>query len=209
MPLMPFAMLWMWFRGLLALALLGGGIWLLYAWYDALPRPTPPVQTDTDVTRASAPAPSFSNRVARRHPGLTWETAALGGGLFLVLVALGGGRLVYPLRWRAGGPEFVPPQAGTVQRLTRPDCTALHIESFGPPDALPIVLTHGWGVTSAQWDALRQHLGTRFRLVVWDLPGLGCLATPPHGGLQPREDGAGPGGHPHVARSAPGRPGGA
>ena len=32
MPLMPFAMLWIWFRGVLALMLLGGGIWLLYTW---------------------------------------------------------------------------------------------------------------------------------------------------------------------------------
>ena len=41
MPLMPFAILWLWLRGLLALALLGGELWLLYTWYDALPRTTP------------------------------------------------------------------------------------------------------------------------------------------------------------------------
>jgi hypothetical protein len=29
MPLMPCAMLWIWFRGMLALLRLGGGLWLL------------------------------------------------------------------------------------------------------------------------------------------------------------------------------------
>ena len=127
MPLMPFAMLGIWFRGVLALLLLGGGIWLLSTpWYDALPRPTPLVQTDLQ-TRIPWPLPlSFRERVTRWHPGLTWETAALVSGILLVLVASGGGRLVYPLRWRASGHEPGPLPAGRVQRLTRPDGTALH-----------------------------------------------------------------------------------
>jgi pimeloyl-ACP methyl ester carboxylesterase len=178
MPLMPFAMLGIWFRGVLALLLLGGGIWLLSTWYDALPRPTPLVQTDPEGPRPPASPLSFRERVARWHPGLTWETAALVGGILLVLVASGGGRLVYPLRWRASGHEPGPLPAGRVQRLTRPDGTALHIASFGPPDAPPVLLTHGWGVTSAQWDALIQHLGTRCRLTVWDLPGVGRSTRP-------------------------------
>ena len=54
MPFMPFAILGIWFRGLLALGLLGGGIWLLATWYDALPRVTPVVQTDPAGTRPPA-----------------------------------------------------------------------------------------------------------------------------------------------------------
>jgi pimeloyl-ACP methyl ester carboxylesterase len=178
MPLMPFAMLGIWLRGLLALALLGGGIWLLSAWYEALPHPAPLVREDADVRRAPASRPSFQDRVAHWRPGLTWETAALGGGLLLVLVASGGGMLVYPLRWRASGHEPVPPPAGTVQRLPRSDGTELHIESYGPTDAPSLLLTHGWGTTSAQWYAFMQQVGARFRLVVWDLPGLGRSTRP-------------------------------
>src|SRR5687767_6082035 len=85
MPFMPFAIFGLWFRGLLALGLVGGGIWLLATWYDALPRPTPVLQTATDGTRTPAPPPSVRERVTRWRPGFTWETAALGGGLLLVL----------------------------------------------------------------------------------------------------------------------------
>jgi pimeloyl-ACP methyl ester carboxylesterase len=43
-------------------------------------------------------------------------------------------------------------------------------------------VTHGWGVTSAQWAYLLQEVGEQFRLVVWDLPGLGrsTRPTPPN-----------------------------
>ena len=104
MLFMPFAILGLWFRGLLALGLLGGGIWLLATWYDALPRVTPLVQMEHDGRRPPARPLSFSERVAHWHPDVSWETVAFGGGLLLVLVASGGGLLVYPLRWRSGPP---------------------------------------------------------------------------------------------------------
>ena len=175
---MPFMILWMWIRGMVAVALLGGGMYLLYHWYDALPRPMPPEQEITDATRVPVPQRSALDRVASWHPGLNWETAALGGGLFLVFVAGGGGAWLMPLWWRAGTPEPRARPAGTVQRLTRPDGTTLHIECYGAPDAPPILLTHGWGVTSAQWDDLTPHLAARYRLCVWDLPGLGHSTRP-------------------------------
>jgi len=178
MLFMPFAILGIWFRGLLALGLLGGGLWLLASWYDALPRPTPVLQTDPDGTRPPAPPPSFRARVIRWRPGLTSETAALGGGLLLVLGVSGGGLLVAPLRWRAGTPVLVPPQPRTVEHLPGPDGTTLHLEIYGPPEAPPLLVTHGWGVTSAQWYYLLQDVGERFRLVVWDLPGLGRSTRP-------------------------------
>jgi hypothetical protein len=36
MPLMPFQILGIWFRGLLSIAILAGGIYLLQRWYDEL-----------------------------------------------------------------------------------------------------------------------------------------------------------------------------
>ena len=63
MPLMPFAMLWIWLRGLCALALLGGGLWLLYTWYEALSRTRPVVQTDLESP--SPPAPPLSTGAHR------------------------------------------------------------------------------------------------------------------------------------------------
>src|SRR4029453_17065211 len=166
------------FRGFRALGLLGGGIWLLAAWYDALPRVTPVVQTNPDGTRPLARPLSFSERVAHWHPDFSWEMAALGGGLLLVLVASGGGLLVYPFRWRSGPPVPLPAQARSVEDLPGPDGTTLHLALYGPPEAPPLLVTHGWGVTSAQWSYLLQEVGGRYRLVLGDLPGLGRSTRP-------------------------------
>jgi len=182
MPFMPFAILGIWFRGLLALGLLGGGVWLLATWYDGLPRVTPVVQTAPDGTPPPARTLSFGERVAQWHPALSWETAALGGGLLLVLVASGGGLLVSPLRWRSGPPVPLPARARSVEHLPGPDGTTLHLALYGPPEAPPLLVTHGWGVTSAQWSYLLQEVGEQFRIVLWDLPGLGhsTRPTPPN-----------------------------
>ena len=41
-----------------------------------------------------------------------------------------------------------------------------------------VVLTHGWGATSTEWYYPKKHLADRFRLIVWDLPGLGLSKKP-------------------------------
>ena len=178
MPLMPFAMLGIWFRGVLALGLLGGGI--------LAPRHL--------VRRAATSDPSGPDGPrGPAAPGLAAVFSATSGPMAPRpdLGDCGVGwwdppRTRGQWRWEAGVPPPVAgqwararaPPAGRVQRLTRPDGTELHIESFGPPDAPPVLLTHGWGVTSAQWYYLLQEVGERFRVVVWDLPGVGRSTRP-------------------------------
>lgn len=53
------------------------------------------------------------------------------------------------------------------------DGARLYVESHGPADAPTLVLTHGWGLDSTIWYYARRALADRFRVVVWDLPGLG------------------------------------
>jgi pimeloyl-ACP methyl ester carboxylesterase len=67
---------------------------------------------------------------------------------------------------------------GTVQRLQRPDGSELQVEFYGPASGLPIVLTHGWGMNSTEWHYLKRELTDQFRLIVWDLPGLGLSTRP-------------------------------
>ena len=62
-----------------------------------------------------------------------------------------------PVAGRAAG--ACPPQAPTVEHLPGPDGTTLHLEIYGPPEAPPLLVTHGWGVTSAQWYYLLQDVG--------------------------------------------------
>ena len=49
---------------------------------------------------------------------------------------------------------------------------------YGPADGPTIVLTHGWGANATEWYYLKKHLGDRFRLIAWDLPGLGLSKRP-------------------------------
>jgi len=67
---------------------------------------------------------------------------------------------------------------GTVHRLSRPDGTQLHVESFGSEDAPVLLLTHGWGLSSDEWFYAHQHLSQHYRLLVWDLRGLGQSKGP-------------------------------
>jgi pimeloyl-ACP methyl ester carboxylesterase len=43
----------------------------------------------------------------------------------------------------------------------------------GEVGAPPMVLTHGWGLDSTIWAYSVQDLSSRFRVITWDLPGMG------------------------------------
>src|SRR4051812_43702711 len=109
-PVLPFSLLF----GFLSLALLGGGSYLIWAWWE----------------------------------GVVIGTAYLVGGIAMVAVTFLGRSLV--LLFRRSGydePEFTR-EGSSFQRIPRPDGSELHVELYGPEDALPMVLTHGWGMDS-------------------------------------------------------------
>lgn len=144
MLLMPLGVLVQWLVGLALLVLLGGGIYLVWAWWT----------------------------------GVVVGTAYLVAGLAMLAPTLLGRPLVLLLR-RPGRDEPRLERGGVVQRIERPDGTTLHVESYGPAEALPIVLTHGWGTNSTVWYYVKKALSSRFRLICWDLRGLG-ESTGPH-----------------------------
>ena len=49
----------------------------------------------------------------------------------------------------------------------------LHVELYGNADAPPVVFTHGWGGDATEWYYVKKDLARKFRLILWDLPGLG------------------------------------
>ncbi len=69
-------------------------------------------------------------------------------------------------------------RTGKVHRIRRPDGSELRVETYGPDDAPPIVFTHGWGANADEWYYQKKHLAGRFRLIVWDLAGLGFSTQP-------------------------------
>ena len=65
---MPFNILGMWFRGLLSIAILAGGIYLLYRWYDdSHVVEQTPVPVATDKVRADDLPPGEVRRPALHH----------------------------------------------------------------------------------------------------------------------------------------------
>ncbi len=64
--------------------------------------------------------------------------------------------------------------------IPRPDGIELRVEWYGQPDAPPVVWTHGWGANCTEWYYQKRYLTDRFRLIVWDEPGLGLSKKPDH-----------------------------
>ncbi|WP_165187900.1 alpha/beta fold hydrolase [Caulobacter soli] len=65
------------------------------------------------------------------------------------------------------------PERGDGQFLDSPTGSRLYVEVHGPADGPTVILTHGWGLDGTIWFYLRRALSTRYRVIVWDLAGLG------------------------------------
>ena len=111
--------------------------------------------------------------------GAVVGTAYLVGGVALLLFALLGRPLILLLCGRPGADGPTPWRRGAVQQLQRPDGTLLHVELYGAADAPPLILTHGWGADSTAWYYAKRHLARQFRVIVWDLRGVGRSSLPP------------------------------
>jgi pimeloyl-ACP methyl ester carboxylesterase len=144
MLITPQGILFAWLISLLTLGLLGGGLYLIWAWYV----------------------------------GVVVGTGYLLAGMAMVAWTFFGRAIVLLLFGRPGRDEPRMTHAERAQPIPREDGTVLHVEACGPEAGPPIVLTHGWGTDSTEWYYAKQHLADRFRLIFWDLPGLGQSRGP-------------------------------
>jgi pimeloyl-ACP methyl ester carboxylesterase len=145
MPLLAFT----WFLfSLVSLAVWGGAGYFLWSYFDGHLIRT----IDGDLVR---------DREAWR----------LWAGLALLAWSLLGRFIITPL---IAKPDKAPrhfkrAEGRTIQTSEGP----LYIEERGQPNAPAIVLTHGQGLDSTLWTELATELAKRFRVITWDLPGLG------------------------------------
>lgn len=79
-----------------------------------------------------------------------------------------------------GGPDAPREERGPSTNVTAPDGSVLHVETVGASGPT-LVLTHGWGLNATAWFYTKHALAGRFRLVLWDLPGLGRSKGPKDG----------------------------
>ena len=144
---MPLTFLAMWLAGLLSLALLGGGAYLVWEWYV----------------------------------GEIVETTWLVVGVAMLLWSVTGRWLVLLTR-RRGADEPRSERGDRARRVAAPDGADLHVEEHGPEAGAPtLLMTHGWDLDATAWYYEKRHLADRFRLVLWDLPGLGLSSQPADG----------------------------
>lgn len=91
-------------------------------------------------------------------------------------VALAAWSLLGRFFWRlvlARGRDEVSPARGEGTFIDGVDGDKLYVERAGLSDGPALILTHGAGNDSTVWYRAKHELGTRYRLVLWDLPGLG------------------------------------
>ena len=166
--MIPTTIIPIWFSGLLSLGIIGGAVYLLREWY----------QTSWVYDGL------LDKAVFNPDIGLNAPMALLAFGLLLLVWAVTGGLLVQLfLRLTSRHSQDDRPtrvRDGRAQTLRRPDGTELHVEHYGPGSGPALILTHGWGTDSTEWYFLKRQLSDRFRVIVWDLPGVGKSTRPPN-----------------------------
>jgi pimeloyl-ACP methyl ester carboxylesterase len=145
------------FFALISLLILAAAGYLLWTWYQG------------DWVRDSN-----GILVQIRHDWRLWTGAALLLWSFL-------GRSVVRLLLARPDTDPMRLERATGQIIDSPSGAKLHVESFGPADAPPLVLVHGWSQDSRMWFYAKRDLARQFRVIVWDLPGVGKSKRPSGG----------------------------
>lgn len=146
---MPFIFILRFLFTLLSLVILGVAAYLLWTWYQG--------EEVRDL--------DGFERIARED----WR---LWTGLALLAWSLLGRVLLVPLLAK-GDTEPMRDERARSTIIDGWQGSKLYVESHGPAEAPTIVLTHGWSLDSTIWLYTRRDLSKRFRIITWDLPGMG------------------------------------
>jgi pimeloyl-ACP methyl ester carboxylesterase len=177
--MLPFSVLRVWGTGLFSWAILALGVYCLWQWHDlrqALPdvAPLPAVNE-----RELPPVEIEARREARQERDQRLHRARIFLTSGIVLLAFSGFGFL-PVGLLLGKPGGGPrsERGGEATVIERPDGARLHMEAYGPRGGLTLVFTHGWSLDSTAWYYVREALSKRFRVITWDLRGLGKSRGP-------------------------------
>jgi pimeloyl-ACP methyl ester carboxylesterase len=176
--MMPFSVLRMWGFGLLSWCVLGAGVYLISEWSERVEQAPVvaevadrnndrPVQDDA----ASEPVRPTQTR-QRADDDSLWY---LIGGLALVSLSFFGFLPIGMVlsRWSPVQTSEPPPARQKELWVDRPDGSRLHVQVYGDASQPTLILTHGWTLDASNWDYVLGSLARQYRVVTWDLPGLG------------------------------------
>ena len=147
---MPLILLVRFLFSILSLILLGFLVYLLWTWYQG------------DLVE------NLDGEIVRvREDWRLWTALAIAAWSLL------GRFIIAPLLARGDSSTPSSSEQPEGQTVTGATGANLHVESLGPPDGAPIVLTHGAASDTTVWFNAKSDLSKRFRVIAWDLPGLG------------------------------------
>ena len=175
--MMPFSPLRIWGTGILSWAILIGGIYCVWKWSeDHRPMQVQSPEIREDRQRQEASSDNDRVQTVIQYRGNNYWLLALGIGL---LTLSGVGFLPVTLLLGQPGPSATDQhQPHHTRWIDRPDGSRLYIATYGRADGPTLLFTHGWSLDSTVWDLIRKKLAKQFRIVVWDLPGLGRSTQP-------------------------------
>jgi pimeloyl-ACP methyl ester carboxylesterase len=179
---MPFQVIGIWLRGLFSLMLIIAGIVFLSLWYRNRETVVESVEVPVVKNETADPNPSVTEvheRTVSWQFGFNRATAYLVGGIALLGWSIGGGWTLSPRLFRKRGKDEPTNNAiGLNQFLTLPDGSRVNVNVAGPHDGEPLIMTHGWGLDANEWYYARKMLSGKYRVISWDLPGLGKSDRP-------------------------------
>lgn len=148
---MPPIILAVFLLNIAAVAVLGGAGWMGWTWYSGVSVET----IDGELIRV-------------REDWRLWLALPLAAWSFL------GRFIVLAFLARSDGDaEPSQPKRGSGRQIEGHDGASLYVETTGRESGPTLVLTHGWGLDSTIWRLMRQRLEGKYRIIAWDLPGLG------------------------------------
>ena len=180
--MMPFSVLRIWGLGIFSWALLGVGIYLAVLAYDEFNRSEPPtVATNQGVASDAEEVVVLENRIDNDASDDWKRWALLAGAIACLGLSVGGSWPVSLFLGNAPQREVAEIQPTKSLTVERPDGTRLHVEVYGDSVRPTLLFTHGWSLDTSAWNYIKGDLAKRYRLVAWDLPGMGRSKGPTDG----------------------------
>lgn len=181
--MMPFSPLRIWGAGFLSWAILLGGCYCIWKWsrdHSARVHSSPPASVPIPG-EATAEAELDSVPAQQEFTRRTGDYWLLGLGIGLITWSTVG---CLPITLLLGkpGPGVTKARPSLENKIIkRADGTELYVEIHGRREGPMLLFTHGWSLDSTVWKLVLDNLAKRFRIVVWDLPGLGRSKGPQNG----------------------------
>lgn len=160
--------------GLWSWALLGGAAYFLWEWADGKDQVVSVTAADRQPFNDDPDVAEQPELIRRDRHGWPY----LAAGIALLACSFGGGLPFIRLLNRADPTDPTAERDGDVQTIERPDGSKLRVETYGRENGPTLIFTHGWSLDCTAWHYAKRQLSNSYRLVVWDLPGLGKSEGP-------------------------------